>query len=164
MPRKRQPVRGLWEREPGSDIWWIRYRAGGGLKREKVGAWGTAFSMDNHRHLRHTKALSSTETGQDAASLKRSAHAWRLEHYAPLPFPFSARQAIAVRCLPADSPRSKNETSRDNHCWPKFLLIDLVSVIADLRTFVSGSHAMSPVNDQPGSLPKVPSMTSSSHE
>jgi hypothetical protein len=36
MPRKREPIRGLWEREPGSDIWWIRYRAEGILKREKI--------------------------------------------------------------------------------------------------------------------------------
>ena len=38
MPRKRKPVRGLWEREPGSEIWWIRYRVDGVLKREKVGS------------------------------------------------------------------------------------------------------------------------------
>ena len=44
MPRKREPVRGLWEREPGSDTWWIRYRADGVLKREKVGAWGAQKS------------------------------------------------------------------------------------------------------------------------
>jgi hypothetical protein len=36
MARKREPIRGLWEREPGSDIWWIRYRVDGVLKREKV--------------------------------------------------------------------------------------------------------------------------------
>src|SRR5262249_22553319 len=63
-------------------------------------------------------------------------------------FPFSARKTIAVRRLPADRPHSKNETSSDNHCWPKFLPIDLVSVAADLRAFVSGSHAMSPVSGQ----------------
>jgi hypothetical protein len=46
MPRKdTKPVRGLWQREPGSDIWWIRYRAGGVLKREKVGSKGNAIKL-----------------------------------------------------------------------------------------------------------------------
>jgi hypothetical protein len=37
MPRKdKKKVRGVWEREPGSDIWWIRYRADGVLKRERL--------------------------------------------------------------------------------------------------------------------------------
>jgi hypothetical protein len=38
MPRKRKEVRGVWEQEPGSDIWWIRFRVDGVLKREKVPA------------------------------------------------------------------------------------------------------------------------------
>jgi integrase len=49
MARKREPIRGLWEREPGSDIWWIRYRVDGVLKREKVGAWGAAKDLLNKR-------------------------------------------------------------------------------------------------------------------
>jgi hypothetical protein len=49
MPRKREPIRGLWEREPGSDIWWIRYRVDGVLKREKAGAWGAAKDLLNKR-------------------------------------------------------------------------------------------------------------------
>ncbi len=49
MPRKREAVRGLWEREPGSNIWWIRYRVDGVLKREKVGVWGAAKELLNKR-------------------------------------------------------------------------------------------------------------------
>jgi site-specific recombinase XerD len=50
MPRKdTKKVRGLWEREPGSDIWWIRYRADGVLKREKVGSKGNAIKLLNKR-------------------------------------------------------------------------------------------------------------------
>jgi site-specific recombinase XerD len=45
MPRKRKPVRGVWERERGSEIWWIRYRVDGVLKREKVGAHGAAVDL-----------------------------------------------------------------------------------------------------------------------
>jgi len=49
MPRKRKPVRGLWEREPGSEIWWIRYRVDGVLKREKVGTHEAARQLLNKR-------------------------------------------------------------------------------------------------------------------
>jgi len=28
---------GVWEKEPGSNVWWIRYRIDGVLRREKVG-------------------------------------------------------------------------------------------------------------------------------
>ena len=49
MPRKRKPVRGLWEREPGSEIWWIRYRVDGVLKREKVGTHEAAKNLLNKR-------------------------------------------------------------------------------------------------------------------
>jgi site-specific recombinase XerD len=50
MPRKdKKKVRGVWEREPGSDIWWIRYRADGVLKREKVGRWRDAVDLLNKR-------------------------------------------------------------------------------------------------------------------
>jgi hypothetical protein len=35
---REQFVRGLWEREPGSGVWWIRYRdSNGKLHREKIG-------------------------------------------------------------------------------------------------------------------------------
>jgi len=43
-------VRGLWEREPDSGIWWIRYRGGDGkLHREKVGRKGDAKDLLNKR-------------------------------------------------------------------------------------------------------------------
>jgi site-specific recombinase XerD len=45
MPRKRKEVRGVWEREPGSDIWWIRFRVDGVLKREKVGTHKAACEL-----------------------------------------------------------------------------------------------------------------------
>jgi hypothetical protein len=44
------PLRGLWEREPGSGVWWIRYRdADGKLHREKVGRKSDAEALLNKR-------------------------------------------------------------------------------------------------------------------
>ena len=43
-------IRGLWERIPGSNVWWIRYRdANGRLRREKVGRKGDALDLLNKR-------------------------------------------------------------------------------------------------------------------
>lgn len=46
MPRKTQPrSTGVWEKVPGSGVWWIRYRVEGKLKREKVGRRGDAIAL-----------------------------------------------------------------------------------------------------------------------
>ena len=46
MPRKSTiKATGVWERELGSNIWWIRYRADGVLKREKVGRKSDALAL-----------------------------------------------------------------------------------------------------------------------
>jgi site-specific recombinase XerD len=43
-------IRGIWERVPGSGVWWIRYRdADGKLHREKVGRKGHAVDLLNKR-------------------------------------------------------------------------------------------------------------------
>ena len=52
MVVKRKPtiVRGLWEREPGSGVWWIRFRdTDGKLHREKVGRKSDAEALLNKR-------------------------------------------------------------------------------------------------------------------
>jgi site-specific recombinase XerD len=51
MARKRDvKVRGVWEREPGSDVWWIRYRdKSGKLHREKAGRKSDAIALLNKR-------------------------------------------------------------------------------------------------------------------
>jgi hypothetical protein len=43
MPRKRavRKERGVFEKVPGSDTWWIRYKIDGVEHREKVGALAT---------------------------------------------------------------------------------------------------------------------------
>ncbi len=51
MARKEEvKVRGVWEREPGSGVWWIRYRdTDGKLHREKVGRKSDAEALLNKR-------------------------------------------------------------------------------------------------------------------
>jgi len=44
--RAGKPDRGIFEKEPGSGIWWIRYvDAQGRYRREKVGTWGNADKL-----------------------------------------------------------------------------------------------------------------------
>jgi len=40
---------GVWEKVPGSNIWWIRYRVDGILKREKVGRKCDALALYQER-------------------------------------------------------------------------------------------------------------------
>ncbi len=48
--RASTPARGLWEREPGSGVWWIRFRdTEGKLHREKVGRKSDAEALLNKR-------------------------------------------------------------------------------------------------------------------
>ena len=50
MPRKsQQRVTGVWEKVPGSGVWWIRYRVDGKLRREKVGRKGDAIALYQQR-------------------------------------------------------------------------------------------------------------------
>ncbi|MFZ0661201.1 MAG: site-specific integrase [Acidobacteriaceae bacterium] len=50
MPRKSvAKATGVWEKEPGSGVWWIRYRVAGKLKREKVGRRSDAIDLYRQR-------------------------------------------------------------------------------------------------------------------
>jgi integrase len=50
MPRKSTArARGVWERDAGSGVWWIRYRVHGVLKREKVGRKSDAIALYQRR-------------------------------------------------------------------------------------------------------------------
>lgn len=55
---KAEAVRGIWEREPGSGVWWARYRdAAGKLHREKVGRKSDAIALlEKRRNERRTGA------------------------------------------------------------------------------------------------------------
>ena len=46
MPRRpTAKATGVWERDVGSNVWWIRYRVNGVLKREKVGRRSDAIAL-----------------------------------------------------------------------------------------------------------------------
>ena len=50
MPKKQEKVRGVYEKVPGSGIWWCRYAdAKGRIRREKVGRRGDAIDLYNKR-------------------------------------------------------------------------------------------------------------------
>ena len=50
MPRKSTvKATGVWEKEPDSGVWWIRYRVAGKLKREKVGRKSDALALYQKR-------------------------------------------------------------------------------------------------------------------
>ncbi len=50
MPRKSTAKAvGVWEKEAGSNVWWVRYRVDGKLKREKVGRKSDAIDLYRKR-------------------------------------------------------------------------------------------------------------------
>ena len=50
MPRRSSAkTKGVWEKVPGSGIWWIRYRENGVLHREKVGRKSDALALYQRR-------------------------------------------------------------------------------------------------------------------
>lgn len=50
MPRRpTAKATGVWERDVGSNVWWIRYRVNGVLKREKVGRRSDAIALYQRR-------------------------------------------------------------------------------------------------------------------
>ena len=80
MPRRpKVKATGVWEKEPGSGVWWIRYRAEGKLKREKVGRRSDAIDLYRQRksdiragvklpaNLR-TKGIKFSEIAEEAES------------------------------------------------------------------------------------------------
>lgn len=44
--KEAKKIRGIYERVPGSDVWWIRYSdATGRIRREKAGLRGAAINL-----------------------------------------------------------------------------------------------------------------------
>jgi hypothetical protein len=68
MPgRSAAKTTGLWEREPGSGVWWIRYRSNGVLKREKVGRKGDALALYQKRKTELRAGIKLPENFRTAA-------------------------------------------------------------------------------------------------
>ncbi len=74
MPRKiEKKQRGVYEREPGSDIWWIRYHDAEGLEhREKVGRRGDTLKLYK---LRKTDVLRGVKM---PANMKHRGHRFKV--------------------------------------------------------------------------------------
>jgi len=51
MSRIEKARRGIWERVPGSGLWWIRYRANDQLRRETVGRKSDAIRLYETRKV-----------------------------------------------------------------------------------------------------------------
>ncbi|WP_446744775.1 ATP-binding protein [Silvibacterium acidisoli] len=85
MPRRTtKPTRGVYEKEPGSDIWWIRYKVNGVLHREKVGRKGDAGDLYEIRKadaLRGVKLpLNLKQRGIRFKEIGEDAVAWYENH------------------------------------------------------------------------------------
>jgi integrase len=78
-------VRGVYERDPGSGIWWICYKQGTVRKREKVGSRGNAKALYQQRktELRAGAKLAPNlrHKGVSFAELAVEALAWSAEHH-----------------------------------------------------------------------------------
>ena len=105
MAAKKAPakVRGVYEREQGSGIWWIRYEVEGKPKREKVGRRSDAIALYQKRkadlriglklpdNLRQ-RAVSVGELGRDAIQ-------WYKDHSKRDVYTFSNRMELIIREL-----------------------------------------------------------------
>jgi integrase len=112
MAAKKTPakVRGVYEREPGSGIWWIRYEVEGKPKREKVGRRSAAIALYQKRkadvrigvklpeNLRQ-KPVSIGELGREAIH-------WYKDHAKRDLYTFSNRMELIIRELGGRSAES----------------------------------------------------------
>jgi integrase len=78
-------VRGVYERTPGSDVWWIQYKQGTVRKREKVGRRGDAIALYQDRKTKLRAGLKLPKNmrhkGITFAQLAEEAVAWSEEHH-----------------------------------------------------------------------------------
>lgn len=83
MARKTEDVkvRGVWEREPGSGVWWVRYRdKAGKLHREKAGRKSDAIALLNKRR-NEIRVGAKLPDNQRSAGVKFSALADAIETF-----------------------------------------------------------------------------------
>ena len=65
MPRKQQEISGVFEKNPGTGVWYIRYRAAGKSVRKRIGARATAIEC-----LNKVRLISTTGQGVVARSAR----------------------------------------------------------------------------------------------
>jgi integrase len=81
MKRQAPKVRGIFERERGSDVWWVRYRdTAGRLHREKVGTRGMALALLDKRRMERRQGKKLPETLRQRPVLFREIAADCLEY------------------------------------------------------------------------------------
>jgi len=82
--RQSSRVRGVFERDPGSGIWWIRYEVNGKPKREKVGRRSDAIALYQKRKTEVRVGIKLPENlrtrGATFAEIGRDAIEWYLSH------------------------------------------------------------------------------------
>jgi hypothetical protein len=72
MPRKvARKERGVFEKEPGSDIWWIRYKIDGVERCEKVGRRGGPIKLYQVRRSDALRGVKSTIRGNHPFTISR---------------------------------------------------------------------------------------------
>jgi hypothetical protein len=128
-PRDDKKHRGVFEKEPGSGIWWIRYFADGQKKREKVGRKSDAIALYQKRKAdvrvglklpdnMHQRAVVIMELGREAIQWykdhsKRDLYTFsngsylvyvRLSAGAPPDKPWTWEVAVQVELQPEDQP------------------------------------------------------------
>ena len=78
-------MRGVYERDPGSGVWWIQYKQGSIRKREKVGRRSDAIALYHQRktELRAGKKLAPNlrNAGVRFGQLADEAETWSAEFH-----------------------------------------------------------------------------------
>ena len=116
MAAKKAPakVRGVYEREQGSGIWWIRYEVEGKPKREKVGRRSDAIALYQKRKADVRIGIKLPDNLRQrpvsVGELGREAIQWYKDHAKRDLYTFTKRMELIIRELggrPADSVKPK---------------------------------------------------------
>lgn len=127
MARKQvTKVRGVYERDPGSGIWWICYKDGGVRHREKIGTRGNAIAMYQVRknEIRAGKKFPSNmrSSGMTFSELAKEALAWSEEMHPKDLRNVKSRMAVLVTVFGSDvaetlSPQKIDQWLTSNTQW-----------------------------------------------
>jgi integrase len=105
MAAKKAPgkVRGVYEREQGSGIWWIRYEVEGKPRREKVGRRSDAIALYQKRKADHRAGVKLPDNLRQrpvgVGELGREAIQWYKDHAKRDLYTFTNRMELIIREL-----------------------------------------------------------------